>query len=222
MSLPLATAAAANPALDPLTHGWWLASRASGIVALALITASTLLGLGMATKLLRRPGLAPKLAALHEQLAVTGLVAIGVHGVTLLGDPWLKPGLAGIALPGAIGYRPAFVAAGIVGGYLSALLGLSFYARRKVGARRWRSLHRFTVVAYVLALVHTLGAGTDSGAAWLRVPMLGSAALAAGLLALRLLRRPAPKRAPAPVRPASPPPHQRPAPPRLAPVGERS
>ena len=212
MSAALASAAA-NPALDPLRHGWWLASRASGIVALALVTASTLLGLTMAAKLLRRPGLAPKLAALHEQLAVTGLVAIGVHGVTLLGDPWLKPGLAGIALPGAIGYRPAFVAAGIAGGYLTALLGLSFYARRKIGARRWRSLHRFTVVAYALALVHTLGAGTDAGAAWLRVPMLASAALAAVLLAVRILRRPAAKRRPAP---AAPPPR------RLAPVGERS
>lgn len=182
-----------NPAIDPLVHGWWLASRAAGVVALALVTASTLLGLVMANRLLRRPGLPPRIAALHEQLAVTGLVAIAVHGLTLLGDPWLRPGLAGIVLPGVMAYRPAFTSLGIVAGWLAALLGLSFYVRRRIGTRRWRSLHRFTSFAYALAVVHALGAGTDAGAAWLRVPLLASAGLVAGLLALRVLsRRPVP------------------------------
>ncbi len=48
------------------------------------------------------------------------------------------------------------------------LLGLSFYARRFIGARRWRSLHRATIVVWVLGVVHTLGAGTDAGQAWLQ------------------------------------------------------
>lgn len=195
-----------NPALDPLAHGWWLASRASGVVALALVTASTLLGLAMAARLLRRPGLAPRLVTLHEQLALSSLVAIAVHGLTLLGDPWLHPGLAGIAVPGVVAYRPGFVAVGIVGGWLTALLALSFYARRWVGARRWRSLHRLTGVAYVLALIHTLGAGTDASAPWLRTPLLASAALAVGLLGARVARRPAKRRrasrAPQPLRSA--------------------
>jgi ABC-type spermidine/putrescine transport system permease subunit II len=37
-------------------HAWWLASRASGIVALVLLTASVTLGLTMGGKLARRPG----------------------------------------------------------------------------------------------------------------------------------------------------------------------
>ena len=40
------------------------------------------------------------------------LVAIAVHGVTLLGDRWLHPGLAGIAVPFAMGYRPSFTGLG--------------------------------------------------------------------------------------------------------------
>jgi methionine sulfoxide reductase heme-binding subunit len=147
---------------QPTDHIWWLMGRASGIVALILISASVLLGLGMASKLFRRPGLPPKLAALHEQLAVAGLLAIGVHGVTLLGDAFLHPGIAGITVPFAIDYRPAYVAAGIGGGYLAAALGLSYYARRKIGTRRWRNAHRWIVVAWALAIVHTLGAGTDA------------------------------------------------------------
>ena len=45
---------------QPEEHIWWLASRASGIVALLLISGSVILGLAMATKLLRQPGLPRK------------------------------------------------------------------------------------------------------------------------------------------------------------------
>lgn len=173
---------------NPLDHGWWLASRAAGVVALALITASTLLGLAMATKLVRRRGMPARLVTLHEQLSLIGLVAIGVHGVTLLGDPWLRPGLAGIALPGAMSYRPLLTSLGIVAGWLAALLGLSYYLRARIGVERWRALHRLTALAYALAVAHTLGAGTDAASPWLRWPLLGSATLALLLLLLRVAR----------------------------------
>ena len=172
---------------QPQDHIWWLASRASGIVALGLLSLSVIVGLGMATRLLRRPGMPRVVAALHEQLSVAALIAVGLHGVTLLGDPWLHPGVAGITLPFAIGYRPAFVAMGIAGGYLAAALGLSFYARRRLGIGRWRKAHRFVIVAWALAFLHTLGAGTDAQADWLRLPMFVTAAVIAALLAVRVL-----------------------------------
>ena len=84
---------------DPMDYGWWLASRASGLVALALITLSVGVGLAMAGKAFRKPGLPRKLMALHEHAALGGLIAIAVHGITLLGDRWLDPGPAGIAVP---------------------------------------------------------------------------------------------------------------------------
>ena len=130
------------------SHGWWLASRASGLVAFALITISVGIGLAMAGKVMRRPGLSRKLLAIHEQTALAGLVAIAVHGITLIGDPWLHPGIAGVTVPLAIGYKTVFTAFGIVAGYLAALLGLSFYARKRIGARLWRKAHRATVVVY--------------------------------------------------------------------------
>ena len=43
---------------DPMDYGWWLASRASGLVALALITLSVGVGLAMAGRAFQRPGLA--------------------------------------------------------------------------------------------------------------------------------------------------------------------
>lgn len=177
-----------------LDHAWWLASRAAGVVGLLLVSASVLLGLTMANGLLRRPGLKRWLLAFHEHTALAGLVAIAVHGLTLLGDGWLRPGLAGIAVPLVIGYRSVYVALGIVGGYLAAVLGLSFYARRRIGARLWRRMHRATVLVYALGVAHSLGAGTDASSAWLRAVILATALPVTGLFALRVVRR---RRAPA-------------------------
>jgi methionine sulfoxide reductase heme-binding subunit len=55
---------------------------------------------------------------------------------------------------------------GILAGWSAILLGLSFYARRWIGQRRWRSIHRFTVLAWWLGVIHSLGEGTDAGQAW--------------------------------------------------------
>ena len=168
-------------------HIWWLASRASGLVALGLITASVALGLLMSGKLMRKPGRARTLVALHEQLALGGLLAIAVHGITLLGDAFLHPGLKGILIPGSIDYRPLWVGLGIGAGYLAAALGLSFYARRSIGPRLWRKAHRATIVVYVLSVLHTLGAGTDASTPWLRWAMVISGAPILFLLTLRML-----------------------------------
>jgi methionine sulfoxide reductase heme-binding subunit len=178
-----------KPTHDVLAHAWWLASRSAGVVALLLVTVSVLIGLTLATGLGGPPARRRALVAVHEHTALTGLAAIALHGALLLGDPWLRPGLAGIAVPFVIRYRPLFTALGIVAGYAAALLGLSFYARRRIGGRRWRKLHRATPVVYVLGLAHTLGAGTDAGALWLRVVMAAGAVPIAALLALRLAGR---------------------------------
>jgi sulfoxide reductase heme-binding subunit YedZ len=172
---------------DPMEYGWWLASRASGLVALALITLSVGLGLAMAGRAFQKPGLARKLMATHEHAALAGLIAIAVHGITLLGDRWLDPGPAGIAVPFVMDYEPVFTGLGIVGGYLAAALGLSFYARRRIGNKLWRKLHRATIAVYVLAVIHTLGAGSDASETWLRLFMVATGAPIVYLLTVRLL-----------------------------------
>ena len=176
-----------NPTAAPMhDHIWWLASRASGLVALGLITASVVLGLIMSGRIMRKPGRARTMVALHEQLALAGLFAIAVHGITLLGDAFLHPGLTGITIPGAIDYRPLWVGLGIGAGYLAAALGLSFYARKSIGPRLWRKAHRLTIVVYALSVAHVLGAGTDASTPWLRAWLLLTGPVVAVLLAIRM------------------------------------
>jgi hypothetical protein len=62
---------------------------------------------------------------------------------------------------------------GIIAGWLAVILGLSFYARKWIGVKTWRATHRFTIVVYLLALGHVVGAGIDGQSLWM-VAMLSA------------------------------------------------
>jgi sulfoxide reductase heme-binding subunit YedZ len=171
---------------DPFDHAWWLLSRAAGVTSYALASVAVIAGLAISGKASHRPGGAKALRAAHEHAAIAALVFLAVHAVTLLPDPYLHPGVGGLLLPGTIAYRPLAVAAGIVGAYMTVLLGLSFYARRRIGQARWRRLHRFTIVAWALSVVHVLTAGTDATTVWMRIILAATAAPIAVLFAGRV------------------------------------
>ena len=166
------------------------------MVSLTAVSISVLVGLLMANGLPRRAGMKRRLLPVHEATALAGLVAIAIHGITLLGDRFLHPTLANIAVPFTMSYRPGFTGMGIIAGWLAAGLGLSFYARRRIGAKLWRRMHRWTVAVWGLGVVHTLGAGTDAGATWLRALLLATGVPIALLFLRRVL--PGGSRAPRP------------------------
>ena len=169
----------------PNEHIFWLTSRAAGTVALLLSSLAVGFGLTMTLKLLRGKG--PDLRATHEALSLATMVAIVVHAVSLLGDSYLEPSLADITIPFVSSYKEPWMAAGIVSGWAMIVLGLSYYARRRIGARRWRKLHRLTSLAWIAGIAHALGEGSDAGLTWFTV-MLGVVALpAASLLLYRVL-----------------------------------
>jgi sulfoxide reductase heme-binding subunit YedZ len=167
-------------------YGWWVVSRSSGIVAFVLITISVLIGLTMAGKPVRDPQFTKNLKAVHEQTALAGLVAIFIHGLAILLDPWLKPGITGVAVPFALGVHTFWTGLGVIAGYMAMLLGLSFYLRRQIGARLWRKAHRATIAVYVLGLFHALGSGTDTGSMFFLVWAFGTAVPIAILFVYRL------------------------------------
>lgn len=188
-------------AVDQGTHLFWLGSRSLGIVAMLLTSLSVGLGLAMSTRVGRRPGSAARFKVLHEALALVSLAAIAGHGLLLLGDPFLHPTLAQVTVPFLLDRDPAYTACGIVAGWLAMAFTLSFYVRNRIGVKVWRSLHRWTILVFVLGLIHALGTGTDTGSVWL-LAMLGTVALPVVTLgAVRLAgskTRPVPLRQPAP------------------------
>ena len=151
-------------------------------MALALVTTSAALALVVASRLVRRPDL----SVFHRQTAVLAVFFIGLHGITLLGDRWLHPSPVQIAAPFLLPYRPPWTGLGIIAGYLVAIFGLSFYIRGRIGARFWRNVHRLMIIAFALAVAHTLGAGTDSSTIWLRTWIALSLSMLLVLSALRV------------------------------------
>jgi len=146
------------------THVFWITSRAAGLVALVAASLAVTAGLLMSGGTLR--GRTAQLRVTHEALSLATMAALVLHAAALLGDGYFSPSLADITIPFASGYQPVWTAMGIVAGWLFLALGLSYYARRRIGVARWRRLHRWTALAWVLGVVHGLMEGTDAGTTW--------------------------------------------------------
>ena len=185
---------------NPGPHLFWITSRAAGTAALVLASLAVCLGLLMSTRVLKRFG-GPDLRVAHEALSLATLVAIAVHGLALLGDQFLNPSLADISLPFVSGYKTGWTTLGIVSGWTLAVLGLSYYARARIGQDRWRSLHRFTALAWLMGLGHSLGEGTDAGQTWFLV-MIGIVAVPALVLLLWRMSGLGQRRSPARTQPS--------------------
>ena len=173
-------------------HLLWITSRAAGTLALLFSSVAVGVGLSMGGKLIKGRG--PDLRVAHEALSMATIVAIVVHAVALLGDSFMHPSVADITIPFVSSYMTAWTTIGIVGGWMMIILGLSFYVRGRIGRQRWRKLHRFTALAWILGLAHSLGEGTDAGQLWFLVATAIVVLPAAALLVVRLSpRRPAPR-----------------------------
>src|SRR5215211_4894101 len=171
---------------DPAPHLFWITSRAAGTVALATASLAVALGLTMSTRLLKGRG--PDLKTAHEVLSLA--TAIAVHGLVLIGDTFLHPSLADVTLPFVGDYKTVWTTLGIFSGWALVVLALSFYVRKYIGVQRWHALHRFTALAWILGVAHSLGEGTDAGQVWF-LAMTGVVAVPAALL---LVTRLAPAR----------------------------
>jgi predicted ferric reductase len=66
-----------------------------------------------------------------------------------------------VLIPFAAPWKPVGVAAGVLAGWLTLVLALSFRAKRWIGHRGWRLLHFASFAAFVLFLGHALAVGTD-------------------------------------------------------------
>ena len=153
------------PAMEE--HLFWIASRAAGIAALLLSSAAVGVGLTMGGRMVKGRGL--DLRAAHEALSLATLVALFVHVFALLGDSYLSPSLADLTLPFVSGSKEPGMSIGLVAGWALVALGVSYYFRARIGVARWKRLHRWTALAWLAGIAHSLGQGTDAGTTWFLV-----------------------------------------------------
>jgi DMSO/TMAO reductase YedYZ heme-binding membrane subunit len=139
----------------------WYVARSSGIVAWALIVATIVWGLLLATKVLgRRPGPA-WLLSLHRYLGALTVAFVGVHVGAVLLDTYTDFGITDVLVPFTGSWHPMAVAWGIVGVYLLTAIEITSLLRHRMSKRAWHTVHLLSYFLFATTTVHMLSAGTD-------------------------------------------------------------
>lgn len=142
-------------------------SRASGLASYCLLSIAMLLGLLQSTRLARKwPGVLEAFE-LHRYISLLSLCFSVFHALVLAGDPRVSGRPALLFLPFAMLQAFPWSWWGQFALYGLVLASLSFYLRRHLGKKVWRVVHGLSICFYVMALVHSVGAGASSTSALL-------------------------------------------------------
>ena len=146
----------------------WYLTRSSGTVAYIFLSASTVWGLLLSSKLIKEIVPAPVALAMHDILSWVAVGLASFHALVLLFDSYYTYTLGNLLIPFTGPYEPLLVGVGTLAFYLMLLLSASFYARKWLGAKRWRQFHYLTFASYAMVTLHGWLVGTDSTTfAWL-------------------------------------------------------
>jgi methionine sulfoxide reductase heme-binding subunit len=139
----------------------WYASRATGVVALLLLTAVMLLGL-LVTRQGRLPGL-PRFAVsgLHRNLSLLSVAFVAVHVLTAVTDGYVKIPLSSAVIPLTSSYERLWLSLGAVSLDLMLAAAVSSLLRRHLSRRVWRAVHLTAYLSWPVAWLHCITASTD-------------------------------------------------------------
>lgn len=147
---------------DP--HIWWYVTRASAMVAWALLTVSAIWGILLSTRILRRIDNPGWLQDLHRWMGGAAMLMTALHMVSLMLDSWARFSVSQLLVPSAASYRPVPVALGIVAFYLLAAVQGSSLLMHRLPRRFWKGLHYASYAAVLLVSLHAGWSGSDVGA----------------------------------------------------------
>ena len=144
----------------------WYAIRATGLMSLVLLTATTMLGIVTANRTTtpRWPGFA--LQDLHRRISLIAMAFLGCHIAASVLDTYVHIPWAAIVVPFASSYKRAWVALGSIGIDLLLAVAVSSMLRHRIRARTWRALHWLAYLSWPVALSHAFGMGTDMRQLW--------------------------------------------------------
>jgi Ferric reductase like transmembrane component len=164
----------------------WYATRATGVMALILLTATVLLGVATAAGA-AQPG-TPRVitSALHRNLSLLVLVFVGAHVVTTVLDSYTSIGLTAAFVPFSSSYRGFWLGLGAIALDLLLAVTVTSLLRDRMSYRAWRAVHWLSYASWPVALWHGLGTGTDTKVPWLLVLDVLCAASVLGTAGWRL------------------------------------
>jgi sulfoxide reductase heme-binding subunit YedZ len=157
------------------TQIWWYVTRSAGIIAYLLLWFSTVWGLAVPSKVLTQALDQTFTVDFHE---FTSLLAIGftlLHVFVLTIDRFLPYTPLQILVPFLSPYRPFWVGMGVIAFYITLLVTITFYLRKKIGMKTFRSIHVLSLLGYLGVTLHGLYAGTDAPLAAMQLLYKGTA-----------------------------------------------
>lgn len=151
--------------LQPHTEApllWW-AGRAFGFVAYVALWLGMLTGLLISSSGLPKRLNAKVLFELHQQWTLAGAIATVLHVLAITSHEESRIGFVAALVPYAAGRLTGPVALGALAFWALALLSVSSWLRSHLSYRLWRTVHAVAFGAFLLAVTHSVSAGTDSG-----------------------------------------------------------
>jgi methionine sulfoxide reductase heme-binding subunit len=166
----------------------WYASRATGVVSLALLSLVMIIGM-LVNRQGRLPGL-PRFAVLglHRNLSLIAVAFVAIHVLTAVFDGYVSIGLVAIVVPFTSPYEPLWLGLGAVSLDLMAAVIVTSLVRSRLGRRTWRAVHWLAYASWPVAVVHSVYSSKDLQSGPLLVFALAAVAAVLGALAWRLAR----------------------------------
>ncbi|QMU74721.1 ferric reductase [Streptacidiphilus sp. PB12-B1b] len=140
----------------------WYTTRASGTVALVLLTATVVLGIAGGGQLAPKRIARFEVSTLHRNLSLLTLVFLALHITTAIADTFVSLTWWDAVVPFAASYRPLWVGLGALAFDLLLAVLLTSAVRLRLGVRRWKAVHWLAYAAWPLAVFHGAGTGTDT------------------------------------------------------------
>jgi len=139
----------------------WYTSRATGVVALLLLTAVMVLGI-LVNRQGRLPGL-PRFGAtsLHRSVSLLAVAFVAVHVATAILDPFVSIGIVASVVPFVSHYEAFWLGLGAISLDLMAALIVTSLLRGRIGRRTWRVVHWLAYLTWPVAFAHSIGSATD-------------------------------------------------------------
>ncbi len=146
---------------------FWYASRATGIVALLLLTAVLVLGI-LVNRQGRLPGL-PRFAvtSLHRNLSLLSVAFIAVHVLTAVLDTFVSIPLAAGVVPFASGYERLWLGLGAISLDLMLAMIVTSLLRGYLNRVLWRAIHLLAYLSWPIAFAHGIGSSKDLQQGWM-------------------------------------------------------
>src|SRR5215475_13465044 len=146
--------------------GLWYATRAAGIIALVLLTATTSLGLLTSGRVSGERWPRFVVIGLHRNLSLLALAFLGLHIITTVIDTYTSIGIQDAVIPFLSGYHRLWLGLGAIASDLLIALSVTSALRYRIGHRLWRLVHWCGYLCWPVAMAHGLGIGTDHSQSW--------------------------------------------------------